>query len=162
MKKLLSVFVFILYVGILLAQSPPDFKYSDKEETEYFNSGDEKITQKNKTNFQLITGTSIGMMSGKNSFVNTFVASHLSYSLSPVLNINASAMFANIQFHTISDKILTNSGTFNNKNFTLGMNYKISEKIFIGAGVQIHNGMNGMNTLGQSFSPAFSPFNLWY
>ena len=162
MKKLLSVFVFILYAGILLAQSSKDFKYSDQEKTEYFSPIDEKITQKNKTNFQLITGTSIGMMSGKNSFVNIFVASHLSYSLSPVLNINASAMFANTRFQSTSDKSLTQSGTFNNRNFMVGMDYKISEKITIGASLQIHNGMNGMNTLGQPFSPTFSPFNIWY
>ena len=158
MKKALSVFVFIFYVGTLLAQSSKDFKYSDQEEAEYLIPGDEKITQKNKTNFQLITGTSIGMMSGKNSFVNTFVAPKFSYSLSPNLNINATAMFANTQFHGTSDKSLTNSGTFNNKNFMLGMDYKISEKITIGASLQIHNGINGMNTLGQPFSP----FNLMY
>ena len=61
-------------------------------------------------------------------------------------------MFANTQFSGISDKPLHNSSAFNNKNFMLGMDYKISEKVTIGASLQIYNGINRMNALGHPFS----------
>lgn len=166
MKKLTIVILFSIFTGALTAQtSDTDFDYYNPEETKFASPVNEEIKPTRKPNIGLMTGTSIGTFTGKNSFVNTFVAPYLSYSLTPRLNINAAAMLGNTQFNYSSDKSFNQS--FNSKNFMVGMDYKISNNTRIGVGFQVSQGMyplsnqNGFSQFGQPFSPGISPFMAW-
>lgn len=161
MKNYIIAIVFSIFTNVLTAQTfENDFDYYNQEETEFVSPASEI----KPPNIGLMTGTSIGTFSGRNSFVNTFVAPYLSYSLSSRININAAAMLSNTQFNYSNEKNYNSS--FNSKNFMAGIDYKISKNARIGVGFQVSQGIHpfnqtGFNQFGQPFSPLVSPFMAW-
>ncbi len=81
------------------------------------------------------------------------------------MNINAAAVLGNTQYNYSSERNLNQS--FNSKNLMVGMDYKISKNVTIGAGFQISQGIQpfnnqaGFSQFDHPFSPGISPFMAW-
>lgn len=165
MKSISFIFIFVVWANILTAQISDEYDYFQKEERGFSNPINKDTVAESKTSFGVITGASIGMFSGRSTFSNTFIAPHVSYSLSSRLNVSAAAVLGKTQFYNGSSEGSFNQpGAFNSTSLMVGLDYKISKNFSIGAAVQMSNGLNpfqGQPGFNRPFSPGFSPFMPW-
>ncbi|MDQ3191690.1 MAG: hypothetical protein M3Q58_08860, partial [Bacteroidota bacterium] len=69
MERSIFFIVFILFSNFLCAQTlDKEYDYFNQEEAEFLSPVNDPISG-SKTNFGLMTGTSVGAFSGRNSFV---------------------------------------------------------------------------------------------
>jgi hypothetical protein len=163
MKYLLFIFVLSALPSLISAQVKEEFDYFGEEEKS-FSAPEAELTGsfKNRTQFGMMTGAGVSVMGRGNSFTNTFVAPHLSYSISPRINLSAAAILSNTNFNRGGEMNFNPSSGFNSRSLMLGADYRITDKASIGIGFQISQGAGAFNnpmsrSFGSPFSPGFSP-----
>jgi hypothetical protein len=168
MKKVAIIFSLVLFSLAGFAQTKTDHFSNDSE---VFNKPEDELSVpslsfQQRSSFGMMAGTGVAAFSRGNAMVNSFIAPHFNYRLSSRLNISAAAVFGNTQFGGRNDLNFNGGSGFNSRGLMMGMDYRISDKVSIGAGFQMHQGMGSFNNafgnqFGQPFARGFSPFMGW-